>query len=64
VTKSHIQGTTVMGDRPDDSVIDRTLKHHDIRNLFVLGSGCFPTGAPANPTLTICALSLWAAAHA
>jgi choline dehydrogenase-like flavoprotein len=63
-TKAHIQGTTVMGDRRNDSVIDSTLKHHDIRNLFVLGSGCFPTGAPANPTLTICALSLWAAAHA
>ena len=63
-TKSHIQGTTVMGDDPQDSVIDRTLRHHQVRNLFVLGSGAFPTGAPANPTLTICALSLWAAHHA
>jgi choline dehydrogenase-like flavoprotein len=63
-TKSHIQGTTVMGNDPRESVIDRTLRHHQIRNLFVLGSGAFPTGAPANPTLTICALSLWAAAHA
>jgi choline dehydrogenase-like flavoprotein len=63
-TKSHIQGTTIMGNAREDSVIDRYLRHHDIRNLFVLGSGCFPTGAPANPTLTICALSLWAAAHA
>ncbi|HEX2117188.1 MAG TPA: GMC family oxidoreductase [Alphaproteobacteria bacterium] len=63
-TKAHVQGTTVMGDSPQDSVIDRTLRHHQVRNLFVLGSGCFPTGAPANPTLTICALSLWAAAHA
>ncbi len=63
-TKSHIQGTTVMGNDPRDSVIDRYLRHHSIRNLFVLGSGCFPTGAPANPTLTICALSLWAADHA
>jgi choline dehydrogenase-like flavoprotein len=62
-TKSHIQGTTVMGDRREDSVIDRTLRHHAVRNLVVLGSGSFPTGAPANPTLTICALSLWAAAH-
>jgi choline dehydrogenase-like flavoprotein len=63
-TKSHIQGTTVMGNDPADSVIDRTLRHHSVRNLFVLGSGAFPTGAPANPTLTICALSLWAAHHA
>jgi choline dehydrogenase-like flavoprotein len=63
-TKSHIQGTTVMGNDPHDSVIDRSLRHHQVRNLFVLGSGAFPTGAPANPTLTISALSLWAAAHA
>jgi choline dehydrogenase-like flavoprotein len=63
-TKAHIQGTTVMGNDPQDSIIDRYLRHHQVRNLFVLGSGCFPTGAPANPTLTICALSLWAAAHA
>lgn len=63
-TKSHIQGTTVMGTDARDSVIDRTLRHHQVRNLFVLGSGAFPTGAPANPTLTISALSLWAAAHA
>jgi choline dehydrogenase-like flavoprotein len=64
LTKSHIQGTTVMGDDPRDSVIDRHLRHHAVRNLFVLGSGCFPTASVANPTLTICALSLRAAAHA
>jgi choline dehydrogenase-like flavoprotein len=63
-TKSHIQGTTVMGHDPRNSIVDRTLRHQHVRNLFVLGSGAFPTGAPANPTLTICALSLWAAHHA
>jgi len=64
LTTAHLQGTTVMGNDPDESVVDRTLRHHRIRNLFVLGSGVFPSGPPAHPTLTICALSLWAAAHA
>ncbi len=43
---------------PADSVIDADLLHHRVRNLAVLGSGAFPTGSPANPTLTLCALSL------
>jgi choline dehydrogenase-like flavoprotein len=62
-TEAHIQGTTVMGDDPTDSVIDRNLVHHQVRNLLVMGSGAFPTGAPANPTLTISALALRAADH-
>jgi choline dehydrogenase-like flavoprotein len=60
-TESHIQGTTPMGADPATSVVDRHLVHHDVRNLVVLGSGAFPTSAPANPTLTISALSLWSA---
>jgi choline dehydrogenase-like flavoprotein len=58
---SHLQGTTVMGDDPATSVIDRDMVHHKIRNLVVLGSGAFPTAGGANPTLTICALALRAA---
>ena len=61
--EGHILGTTVMGDDPATSVIDRHLIHHTVRNLVVLGSGAFPTGSPANPTLTLAALSLWAAEH-
>lgn len=60
-TEAHIQGTTRMGHDPETSVIDRNLRHHRYRNLVVLGSGCFPNCPPANPTLTISALSLWAA---
>jgi len=62
-TVFHIQGTTIMGDNPATSVIDKHLVHHQVRNLVVLGSGAFPTGSPANPTLTLSALSLWSAAH-
>jgi choline dehydrogenase-like flavoprotein len=61
VALGHIQGTTVMGANPADSVIDRHLVHHQIRNLLVLGSGAFPTATPISPTLTLSAMSLWAA---
>lgn len=57
-TEAHVLGTTMMGDDPEDSVIDADLLHHRVRNLAVLGSGAFPAGSPANPTLTLCALSL------
>ena len=60
-TDAHIQGTTVMGDDPRASIVDRHLVHHRLRNLLVLGSSVFPTCAPVNPTLTICALSLLSA---
>jgi hypothetical protein len=62
-TVFHIQGTTRMGDDPEQSIVDKYLVHHQIRNLVVLGSSVFPTGAPAHPTLTLSALSLWAATH-
>jgi glucose dehydrogenase len=35
----------------------------DHPNLYLVGSGTFPTGATANPTLTIAALSLRTADH-
>jgi len=62
-TEAHILGTTVMGDDPADSVLDRHQLHHELRNLVVLGSGCFPTCPPANPTLTLSALAMHAADH-
>jgi choline dehydrogenase-like flavoprotein len=51
-------GTARMGNDAKDSVVDRNLRSHDHPNLFILGSAAFPTGATANPTLTIAALSL------
>lgn len=62
-TEAHILGTTVMGDDPAESIVDRHLVHHKVRNLLVVGGSVYPTGAPANPTLTLSALSLYAAAH-
>lgn len=62
-TECHIMGTHRMGSDPSDSIVDDKLLHHQYRNLLVLGSGTFPSTAPANPTLTISALSLRAADH-
>jgi len=62
-TTAHIQGTAVMGDDPSNSVVDRYLVHHELRNLLVLGASAYPTASPAYPTVTISALSLWAADH-
>lgn len=57
----HVMGTYRMGADPGTSVVDREQRSHDHPNLFLLGSGVFPTVGTANPTLTIAALSLWAA---
>jgi choline dehydrogenase-like flavoprotein len=62
-TSAHIQGTVVMGNDPATSIVDRHLIHHRIRNLMVLGASAFPTASPSYPTVTVSALSLWAADH-
>jgi glucose dehydrogenase len=57
-TAAHIMGTTIMGDDPNDSVVDRWGRTHDVPNLWIVGSSVFPTSATANPTLTLAALTL------
>ncbi|MGJ0507762.1 MAG: GMC family oxidoreductase [Methylocystis sp.] len=57
----HIMGTARMGDDPRRSVVDRELRAHDHRNLFLIGAAVFPTGGTANPTLTVAALAIRAA---
>ncbi|PRQ09760.1 GMC family oxidoreductase [Enhygromyxa salina] len=58
----HAMGTYRMGADPTSSVVDADLRAHQHPNLFMLGSGTFPTGGTANPTLTIVALALRASA--
>lgn len=60
-SESHILGTTRMSKDADTGVVDKHLLHHQYRNLFVLGGSTFPSISPSNPTLTLSALSLWAA---
>ncbi len=54
----HLMGTHRMGEDPATSVTDREGRTHDHPNLYLAGSGLFPTSGTANPTLTIAALAL------
>ena len=54
----HVMGTHRMGSNAKDSVVDSFQRCWDHKNLFLVGSGTFPTTGTANPTLTIAALSL------
>lgn len=58
----HVIGTSRMGSDPAQSVVNPDQRAHDHPNLFLLGSGVFPTSAASNPTLTIAALALRAVA--
>jgi choline dehydrogenase-like flavoprotein len=58
----HIIGTYRMGTDPKTSVVDASCRSHDHSNLYLLGSGVFPTTGTANPTLTIAALAFKSAA--
>ena len=58
----HIGGTR-MGNDKNTSVVDKNLKVHGIKNMFVCGSSVFPTGGHTNPTLSIIKLSLRLSNH-
>ncbi len=60
-TGFHLMGTTRMGNDPATSVVDKTCRTHDVRNLMVVDAGVFCSSAPANPTPTIQAIALRAA---
>lgn len=62
-TLGHIQGTLRMGRSSADSVVDRDLVHHTLRNLVIVGSSTFPTTGSVNVSLTVAALSLRSADH-
>jgi choline dehydrogenase-like flavoprotein len=61
VGAGHFIGTYRMGTAKSNSVVDLRQRSWDWQNLFLVGSGVFPTSATANPTLTIGALAFWAA---
>ena len=55
VFSAHAMGGCVMGNDPETSVVDPTLRHHAVRNLFVIDGSIFPTSVGVNPTITIAA---------
>ncbi|RFM26272.1 GMC oxidoreductase [Deminuibacter soli] len=57
----HSIGTHRMGSDPQKSVVNKDLQSWDHSNLYLVGSGAFPSTATSNPTLTIAALALRAA---
>jgi glucose dehydrogenase len=54
----HVMGTYRMGSDPKTSVVDSWQCSHDHPNLYLVGSGTFPTVGTSNPTLTLSALAL------
>jgi choline dehydrogenase-like flavoprotein len=54
----HVVGTYRMGSDRSQSVVDPNSRSWDHPNLWMVGSGVFPTIATGNPTLTIAALAL------
>jgi glucose dehydrogenase len=57
----HIVGTYCMGTDQSNSVLNSRQQSWDHSNLYMVGSGVFPTIATGNPTLTIAALAFQAA---
>jgi choline dehydrogenase-like flavoprotein len=60
---NHHMGTTRMHADPKQGVVDADGLVHGIANLFVAGSGLFPTYGASNPTMNLVALTLRLADH-
>lgn len=53
---NHHMGGAVMGNDPQNSVVDPQLRLHGATNIWVCSAAVFPTGSHSNPTLTALAL--------
>jgi choline dehydrogenase-like flavoprotein len=54
----HFAGTHAMGTDPGNSVVDSYQRSWEHPNLYLVGSGSFPTMGTSNPTLTLAALTI------
>ncbi len=59
----HFAGTHLMGDDAATSVVDHQQRSWEHKNLYLIGSGSFPSMGTSNPTLTIAALAIRTAEH-
>lgn len=61
---AHCMGGCPMGTDPKASVVDsKTLRHHELDNLFVVDGSVYPTSLTVNPQISIYGLASWAAQH-
>jgi gluconate 2-dehydrogenase alpha chain len=58
---THVQGGTIMGTSPENSVVNPWLQHWKMPNLWITGGSTFPQSGSGNPTLTILAMTYRAA---
>lgn len=59
----HHLGTTRMHNDPRLGVVDANCQVHGVPNLYIAGSGVFPSYSASNPTLNLVALTLRLADH-
>lgn len=55
---NHIMGGTIMGHDPKDSVVDKWMRTHDHKNLYIASGGAMAAAGTVNSTLSMVALSL------
>ncbi len=58
----HLMGTCRMGTDPEASVVNQWHQSWDVPNLYIIDGSVLPTGGAVNPTSTIGALAMRAAA--
>ncbi len=60
---AHLLGTCRMGNDPNESVVDKYHRAHDVPNLFICDGSSFVSSGRGQPTMTIQALAFRAADH-
>jgi gluconate 2-dehydrogenase alpha chain len=58
---THVQGGTIVGASPETSVLNTSMQHWQMPNLWMTGGSTFPQSGSGNPTLTIIAMTYRAA---
>ena len=61
--RAHLLGTCRMGNDPNESVVDRYNRAHDVPNLFLADGSSLVTSGRGQPTMTIEAIAFRAADH-
>jgi choline dehydrogenase-like flavoprotein len=60
---AHACGTCRFGLTPEDSVINRNNRSHELSNLYIVDASFFPSSGGTNPALTLAANALRVAEH-